>query len=167
MARQLWRKRVKRAFEQIGEQEIGLRLPELGMVEAVCRNHTDQGGDAVLARVLGGGCGGYRVAVARDDFSSERLGGGDGEDAAAGAEIDDSARGAALEEIVEREQAAARARVMRRAEGLARVDLDGEADGAAPLPRSWLPWMRKRPATTLPRLPCDRLTQSAGGSASI
>ena len=55
-----------------------------------------------------------------------RLGGGDGEDAGAGAEIDDLARPAALQEIIEGEQTAARARVMRGAEGSTRVDLDGE-----------------------------------------
>ena len=59
-------------------------------------------------------------------FRLERFRRGDGEDAGAGADIDDIARAPALEDIVEGEQAAARARVMRRAEGLARIDLDGE-----------------------------------------
>ncbi len=59
-------------------------------------------------------------------FPPEDLGGGDGEDAGAGADIDDGARTAALEVIVERQQAAARAGMVRRAEGLGGVDLDGK-----------------------------------------
>ena len=127
MARQLWRKRIERAFEQVGEEEIGFRLPQPRMGEPAGRDDPHQASHAVLARILGRGCCRHLVAVGRDDPAPERFGRGNGEDASACTEIDDLAGRAALEVIVEREQAAARARVMRRAEGLPRVDLDGEA----------------------------------------
>src|SRR5262245_34090696 len=126
MTRQLWRKRVERALEQVGEDEIRLGTSEPGMAEPVRGHDVEEGGGAVFARILSGGGDSDRVVVARHNFSLQRLGRGDGKYATAGADIDDFARPPALECIVEREQAAARARVMRGAEGLAGIDLDGE-----------------------------------------
>ena len=126
MAAQLWRKRVERAFEQVGEEEIGLGSPQASVAEPVRGHHPHETGDAVLACILGCGRGGDWVVVARDDFSLQSLRRGDGNHAGARADIDDCAWPPALERIVEREQAAARARVMRGAEGLAGIDLDRE-----------------------------------------
>src|SRR5262245_10412680 len=121
MTAQLWRKRIQRAFEQVGEEEINLDPPEPWVAEPVSRNHRDMSSDAVLARIVGGGRGSDLVIVARDHFSLQRLRRGDGKHAAARADIDDVARPPALERIVESKQAAARARVMRRAESLTGV----------------------------------------------
>ena len=123
---QLWRKRVERAFEQVGEEEIGLGPPQKGMTEPVRGHDPYERTDAVLARILRGGRGSDRVIVARDNISLQRLRRGDGKHAGARADVNDFARPPALENIVEGEQAAARARVMRCAEGLAGVDLDGK-----------------------------------------
>ena len=67
------------------------------------------------------------IAVACQHAAFQCLCGGDGEDAGAGADVEDHARPLALQQIVEREKATARACVMSGAEGLPRVDLDGEA----------------------------------------
>ena len=56
-------------------------------------------------------------------------GGGDGEDAGAGADIEDAARMFPLGEAVERDEAAARGGVMGSTEGNTRVDLEGESPG--------------------------------------
>src|SRR5262245_30941639 len=125
MARQLWRKRVERAFEQVGENEIGLGTSETGMAEPVRGHDVEEESGAVLARILRGGCDSDRVVVTRDDFSPQRFRRGNGKHAGTRADIDDFVRAPALEHIVESEQTAARARVMRRAEGLTGVDLDG------------------------------------------
>ena len=99
---------VQRALEQIGQHEIGLVAPQPGMPEAARPERADQRPDAIHPRILRRDLDRERVAVARGDFSPERLGGGDGEDSGAGADIDDLARTPPLESVVEREQAAAR-----------------------------------------------------------
>ena len=85
--------------------------------------------DAVGSSVLGSDGDGDWIHVARDGFALSALGGGDGEDAGAGADIEDTARMLPLGEAVERDEAAARGRVMGGAEGKACVDLEGEPAG--------------------------------------
>src|SRR5262245_43211642 len=109
MARQLWRKLVERAFELVGEDGVGLGSSQTGVAAPVRRHDVEEGAEAVLARVLGGGRGSDLVVVARDNFALQRLGRGDGKYAGARANVDDFARPPALEQIVESEQAAARA----------------------------------------------------------
>src|SRR5262245_8338495 len=64
MTAQLWRKRVERALEQVGEEEVGLDPPQTRVAEPVSRHHRDMRTDAVLARIVGGGRGGDLVVVA-------------------------------------------------------------------------------------------------------
>ncbi len=126
MLREDGREIVQGALEQVGEHEVGLHAVEEGMRKSSRHKHPDQGPDAVLPRIVGCDRCRQRIAVACHHASPERLGGGDGEDAGAGADIDDDARAAALELIVERQETAARAGMMRRAESLAGVDLNGK-----------------------------------------
>ena len=89
-------------------------------------DHGDARLNAVGTSILG--CDGDRnwIHVARHDICVKRPGGGDGEDAGAGADIEDTARMLPLGEAVERDEAAARGGVMGGAEGKACVDLEGE-----------------------------------------
>src|SRR5512146_140389 len=96
------------------------------MGEALRRDHADERARAILAGVLARDRRRERVGVAREHLALQRLCRRDGEDPGAGADIEDHGWALPLEEIVKREQAAARARMMGRAEGLARVDLEGE-----------------------------------------
>src|SRR5262245_44738247 len=66
---QSWRKRIERAVEQIGEEEIGLDPPQARMAEPVSGHDVEEGSGAVLARIVGGGPGSDLVVVARDDFA--------------------------------------------------------------------------------------------------
>ena len=80
-----------------------------------------------LRSILGRDGDGDRIHVARDHRSAKSLGGGDGEDAGAGADIEDVGRALPLEQAIERDEAAARGGVMGGAEGKAGVDLEREA----------------------------------------
>ncbi len=133
-SREAGREIVQGALEQVGEHEVGLHAVEEGMRKPSRLEHADQGPDTVLPRIVGCDRCRQRIAVACRHASPERLGGGDGEDAGAGADIDDDARAPPLELIVERQEAAERAGMMRGAERLAGVDLDGKTSARQPAP---------------------------------
>src|SRR3990172_2534601 len=134
MLREDGRKIVQGALEQVGEHEVGLHAVEEGMRKSSRLKHADEGPDAVLPRIVGCDRHRERIAVACRHASPERLGGGDGEDAGTGADIDDDARAAALELLVERQETAECAGMMRRAESLAGVDLNGKTTARQPAP---------------------------------
>ena len=94
----------------------------------------DQRADTVGARVGAGNCHRAPIDVARNHAAAQRLGGRDGKYARAGADVEDACppsalAKAALEQCIEREQAAARGAVMTGAEGKRRLDLDADAVG--------------------------------------
>ena len=103
-----WRQIVQGPREQIGQDEVGLHAPEIRVSEAFPRDHADRRPRAIGARIGGGDAHGYRVMIAGEHRSLGRVGRGDGQDAAARAEIEDASWRLSLEHIVERDQAAAR-----------------------------------------------------------
>ena len=121
------RSEVEQGAEQnIGEQQIGLGAPQRRMRNPLRLDHGDARLNAVGTSILGCDGNGNWIHVARDHICIERPGGGDGEDAGAGADIEDTARMLPLGEAVERDEAAARGGVMGGAEGKACVDLERE-----------------------------------------
>ena len=123
------------AEKQIGKEQLRPRVAQIGMRQTVRLDHADARAHPVLPRIVGRYCHGNRIVVGGLDLHPQRLGGGDGEDAGAGADIQHAPWAAAFDEVIECEQAASRACMMGRPEGLARVDLDGEAGAwdAAPV----------------------------------
>ena len=113
--------------QNVGEQQIGLRAPQRRMRKPIRLDHDDARLNAVGTSILGSDGNGNWIHVARHDICIERPGGGDGEDAGAGADIEDAARMFPLGEAVERDEAAARGGVMGSTEGNTRVDLKGES----------------------------------------
>ena len=121
------RSEVEQGAEQnVGEQQIGLGAPQRRMRNPLRLDHGDARLNAVGTSILGSDGDGDWIHVARDHICIERPGGGDGEDAGAGADIEDTARMLPLGEAVERDEAAARGGVMGGAEGKACVDLERE-----------------------------------------
>ena len=85
--------RSSRGPEQnVGEQQIGLRTPQRRMRKPVRLDHADARLNAVHTSIFGGDGDGDWIHVARHHTRIERPGGGDGEDAGAGADIEDAAR---------------------------------------------------------------------------
>ena len=109
------------------------------------RQHTQQRPRVVVCRVGGGDAHGEPIAVAGEHAALERLCGGDGEDAGARADIEDHSRPLALQHIVEREKATARARVMAVPKACP-ASISMARRRLSMRPRSWLPCTMKRPA---------------------
>ncbi len=119
------RSEVEQGAEQnIGEQQIGLGPPQRRMRNSLRLDHGDARLNAVGSNILGGDGNGNWIHIARHDICVKRPGGGDCEDAGAGADIEDAARMLPLGKTVERDEAAACGGVMGGAKGKASVDLD-------------------------------------------
>ena len=122
-----WGKLEQRTKQQVGEEQVGLGVAQRRMGKPLCLHHEDTRANAVPRGIFGGDGDGDRIHVARNHRSAKSLGGGDGEDAGAGADIEHLGRAPALEQAIERDEAAARGGVMGGAEGKAGVDLKREA----------------------------------------
>ena len=92
----------KRALQQIGHDQIRFQPPQPRLGEAFGPNRADQGTGAITPCVVRGDCHRHRVVVAGDHAALERIGGGDRQNAGAGADIGDRTRAVPLEQIVER-----------------------------------------------------------------
>ena len=96
------------------------------MLKARRADRLEQRADAVEAGIVARHRGRDRVDVAGQHPALRRLGGGDAEHAGAGAEVEHAAQLAALEHLIEQQQAAAGGAVMAGAERQRRLDLDGD-----------------------------------------
>ena len=85
--------------------------------------------DVVHRRVLGGDGAGVGVDVDRPDLAGAELARGDGEDARAGAEVEDARRRPRAQRRLEQHQAAAGAGVVTGAEGHAGIEDDRQPPG--------------------------------------
>ena len=86
-----------------------------------------RGGDPVAGDILGGDTHGDGVIVERDDWVCPQLGGGDGENAGAGAKVEDALAG--LHVAFEQAQTELRGRVQPRAEGHTGVKVEDHIIG--------------------------------------
>src|SRR5262245_63399000 len=89
-------------------------------------HHADALSNAVLSGIFARDLDGNWIEVASNDGCIQRFRRGDGEDAGAGADIDDMPRASSLGEPVECKQAATRRGVMGSAEGKACIDFKRE-----------------------------------------
>ena len=78
----------QRTKQQVGEEQVGLGVAQRRMGKTLGLHHEDARANAVPRSVFGGDGDGDRVHVARNHRSAESLGGGDGEDAGPGADIE-------------------------------------------------------------------------------
>ena len=125
------RQPLQRAEQDIGEHEVErpalAKAPraETGGVDD--RHAARRGCAATFSRATCAARGSMSLA---STGRCRRPGGGNREHAGSGADVEDAARAARLEQAVERQQASPRGAVMAGAEGERRLDLDADAVGA-------------------------------------
>jgi N6-adenosine-specific RNA methylase IME4 len=111
--------------EEIGEDE----REERDVAERLgpCHEELDAPGAAVARGVDPRGRDGVRIHVESHDEAGAQLGGGDGENARAGADVEDAVGPRVGDGLVEERQAALGAAVVSRAEGAPRLDHDRDS----------------------------------------
>ena len=112
------RQRTQGEREDVGEDEIvWSAIAQSGMLKAGRRHRAHPWRDAVENGVGARGLNRNGVDVARDHRLAQRLCGGDGQHAGAGANVQNGIGAAALEDIIEHQQAAARGAVVAGSKG--------------------------------------------------
>ena len=119
---------LQRPQQDIGEDEIvGRALAQFWSGDAVRLYHLDETAGAIERDIGAGRAHGAAVDVGCEHGPPQGAGGGDGEHARAGAEVEDAPSRQRFAKPIERQQAAARGAVMAGAEGQRRFDLDADA----------------------------------------
>jgi len=116
--------------QDVGHHEVvwGVRANP-PVANPVRSDHADERSNPIRTRVLC--CNRHRlpINVAREDRPAASLGGSDGKHAAAGPDVENTARPARFEQTIEGEQTSARRAVMAGAERQRRFDFDANAVG--------------------------------------